>query len=171
MPVRSRRVISLLLMVCGIALILRPAAALSSSSPVVLINEFMAGPNSTSMEWVELFNPNTVAVDISGWKIDDDTINTTHISVPAGTILPSNSLLVFPRSGNLFNITDTVQLLDNGNFVIDRYDYTNAPPNQSFARIPDGGTSWQQGGTAQYIPLHTQGMWNSGVEPTPAPTY
>jgi hypothetical protein len=71
-PLRSRRVIALLLTVCGIALMLRPAAALSSSSPVVLINEFMpnTGADSTMSEWVELFNPNPFSVDVSGWKLD-----------------------------------------------------------------------------------------------------
>jgi hypothetical protein len=68
MPVRSRRFVSLLLMVCGIALLMRPATALSSS-PVVLINEFMPRPSSGAPEWVELFNPNPMLIDVSGWKI------------------------------------------------------------------------------------------------------
>src|SRR3954468_3490640 len=103
MPVRSRRVFSLLMIVCGLALMLRPAAA-QSSSPVVLINEFMPGPNSTSIEWVELFNPNPFDVPLTGWKIDDDVIGGTQILISAETILPSNGILVFSRSGNIFNI-------------------------------------------------------------------
>ncbi len=74
MSVSSRRVLSLLLLVCGIALMLRPAAALSSS-PKVLINEFMPRPSSGNPEWVELFNPNPVPIDISGWKIYKDAKN------------------------------------------------------------------------------------------------
>ncbi|MEO7911480.1 MAG: lamin tail domain-containing protein, partial [Roseiflexaceae bacterium] len=157
MPVRSHRVISLLLVVCGIALFVHPAVALSSS-PTVLINEFMAGPNSTSIEWVELFNANSVAVNVSGWKIDNSVLGGTQMVFPAGSLIQSNSLLVITRTGNILVISDTVQLLDTDNNVINQRMYSNAASGKSFARMPDGGISWQQGGTAQYIPLHTQGI-------------
>ena len=67
MPVRFRRIFSLLLIACGLVLILRPVAA-QPSSPAVLINEFMPRPSSGA-EWVELFNPNPYDVDIGNWKI------------------------------------------------------------------------------------------------------
>jgi hypothetical protein len=35
----------------------------------VWINEFMPRPNTGGKEWVELFNPNPIAVDLTGWKI------------------------------------------------------------------------------------------------------
>ena len=40
----------------------------------VLINEFMPAPTPGHEEWLELYNPGESAVDISGRKIDDDTL-------------------------------------------------------------------------------------------------
>src|SRR5258705_7744928 len=117
MPVRSRRVISLLLTVCGIAMLVRPAMALSSS-PVVLINEFMpnTGADLTTAEWVELFNPNPFSVGVSGWKIVDDTISHPQTTIGAGSVMSPNSLLVVLLTTNVLNNTrsDAVQLLDAG---------------------------------------------------------
>jgi hypothetical protein len=68
MSVSSRRVLALVLVVCGMMLMSRPIAALSSS-PKVLVNEFLPRPSSGTPEWVELFNPNPMLIDISGWKV------------------------------------------------------------------------------------------------------
>ena len=104
MLLRSRRVVMLLLMACGIALILRPVAALSSSS-AVLINEFMpnTGADTTMPEWVEFFNPNPFAVDVSGWKIVDDTISHPQTTISAGSVMQPNSLLVVFLTTNIGN--------------------------------------------------------------------
>jgi hypothetical protein len=170
MPVRSRRIFSLLLVACGLALMLHPAAA-HSSAPVVLINEFVPDPSGSDInkEWVELFNPNPVAVNISNWKIDDN--NTSGSEAPtiidSNITISSNSLLVITLTGSLLGngVADTIQLLDATGNQIDSYDYTVAPSNnQSFARTPDGGVIWAQG-------VPSQGGWNSDIEPTPAPTY
>ena len=75
MPIRVRRIISLLLVVCGLALLVRPRAALSHSTGV-LINEFMPRPSSATPEWVELFNPNPMLIDVSGWKIEHSSFLT-----------------------------------------------------------------------------------------------
>src|SRR3954471_15485357 len=110
MSVIYRRTLSLLLVVCGIALILRPAAALSSS-PKVLINEFMPRPSSGTPEWVELFNPTPLPIDVTGWRIDNSVIGGTQMRFPAGSVIQSNALLVITRTGDILGVSDTVQLL------------------------------------------------------------
>ena len=72
---------------------LRPVAAQSSSS-VVLINEFMpnTGADTTTPEWVELFNPNPFSVDVSGWKIVDDTIGHPQTTISAGSVMSAEQL-------------------------------------------------------------------------------
>ena len=112
MPIRFRRIFSLLLIACGLVLILRPVAA-QPSSPVVLINEFMPRPSSGA-EWVELFNPNPYDVDIGNWKLDDDSIGGSQTTIAIGTLIPSNGLLVISLSTNILNDTgtDAAQLLD-----------------------------------------------------------
>src|SRR5215213_8536104 len=107
MSVSSRRVLSLMLVVCGIGLMLRTAAA-QSSSPKVLINEFMPRPSSGNPEWVELFNPNPMPIDISGWRIDNSVVGGTQMLFPAGSLIQSNSLLVITRTGDILGISDTI---------------------------------------------------------------
>lgn len=164
MPIRSRRIFSLLLVACGLALMLRPAAALSSSSPVVLINEFMPRPSS-GVEWVELFNPNPYDLDIGNWKIDDDTIGGSQTTIAAGTLIPANGLLVISLSTNILNDsgTDVAQLLDAGGASVDSHSYSSATAGQSYARTPDGSATWMKG-------TPSQGTWNVLPGPSPVPT-
>lgn len=51
----------------------RVAANITScgGTGTVVINEFYPSPNSGEQEWVELYNPSDVALDISNWIIDD----------------------------------------------------------------------------------------------------
>ena len=143
MSVRSRRIVSLLLMVCGLALMLPQFGhAQPAATPVVLINEFMPKPSSGA-EWAELFNPNPFTIDLSGWKIDDDTIGGSQTTIVAGTFIPANGLLVISLSTNILNDsgTDMAQLLDAGGAMIDNHSYSSATAGQSYARIPDGRPS------------------------------
>jgi hypothetical protein len=88
-----------LIITIGLALLLtNTPIALSTSSPAILINEFMPKPSSGA-EWVELYNPNPFDVDIGGWKIDDDTIGGSQTTIGAGTLLPANGLLVVSTAG------------------------------------------------------------------------
>ena len=71
---------------------------LLSANP--LISEFMAS-NSNGLvdyygkhpDWLEIYNPDTSAVDLSGWKLRDTN---TAWSIPAGvTLEPHGYLVVF----------------------------------------------------------------------------
>src|SRR5262245_46929998 len=69
-------------------------------TPQILINEFMPRPSSGS-EWVELFNPNPVDIDLGGWKIDDNTISAPQTAIGAGIVIPANGLLLISLTGML----------------------------------------------------------------------
>src|SRR6266487_826471 len=169
MSLRSRRWFPLA--VAFIALILFVDHVLiSRAAPTqqVWINEFMPRPNTGGKEWVELFNPNPIAVDLTGWKIDDDTIGGTQIAISPGAILPANGLLLITSTlaTGIFNDTgtDAAQLLDASGGIVDSHTYSTATAGQSFARIPDGSATWVKG-------LASPGTWNVGVPPSPVPTY
>ena len=110
----------------------------------VWINEFMPRPNTGGKEWVELFNPNPIAVDLTGWKIDDDTIGGTQTTIKPATLIPGNSFLVITMTANIFNNTgtDAVQFLAPDNTVVDNTGiYTNTTAGLSYARVPDGSAT------------------------------
>lgn len=53
-------------------------------------------------DWIELYNPKAVTIDISNWQIKDD--NSTHIFVlPEGTQIAGNGFLVIVKDGAAFS--------------------------------------------------------------------
>ncbi|MCB8963295.1 MAG: lamin tail domain-containing protein, partial [Ardenticatenales bacterium] len=51
----------------------------------IVINEFLARPSSGNPEWVELYNPTGVAIDLSGAWIDDSVGGGAPKQIPNGT--------------------------------------------------------------------------------------
>ncbi|MGA1238515.1 MAG: CotH kinase family protein, partial [Limisphaerales bacterium] len=76
--------------------------------PPVLINEFMASNNRTlndafgdDSDWVELYNPGNVAVDLNGWYLTDQMDQLTRWRFPQVVIEPKGFLMVFASGRNL----------------------------------------------------------------------
>ncbi|RKY97568.1 MAG: hypothetical protein DRQ10_08425 [Candidatus Hydrothermota bacterium] len=140
-------------------------------APPVKINEiFYDAPTGIAepyAEWIELYNPESNPIDISGWFLTDeeDTFSFTngtvipangyliacydsdtfqaHWSVPAGVPIVEHGLLRLGNSG------DDLALLDTGRFEVDVVWYGNGdrgpedaapdvPAGHSIARDPDG---------------------------------
>src|SRR2546421_1887778 len=62
----------------------------ASADPV--INEIMYHPPSTNLlqQWVEVYNPDTNAVDLSGWRLGGDV----DFAFPSNTVLAAGAYLV-----------------------------------------------------------------------------
>lgn len=104
----------------------------------VIFNELSYNPTTGSQhEYIELYNPNNFAVDISDWKISQ-----VGLTMPAGSVIAANSyalvvkddpafrshygggkLILSEYSGELPNDTATLELSDNNNTVIDTASY------------------------------------------------
>jgi hypothetical protein len=158
----SRMLVTALIILLALSTRDLPACAATTT---ILINEFMPAPSSGA-EWVELFNPNPFTVDVSGWRIVDDTLTHTQTTIGPNSILSPNSLLIVFLTTNILNNSgdDAVQLLDTNANVIDSHPYSNATAAQSYARIPDGSNNWAKGAPSQ-------GIWNAQPEPTLVSTY
>ncbi|MBX3042087.1 MAG: lamin tail domain-containing protein [Candidatus Kapabacteria bacterium] len=114
---------------------------------MVVINEIMykAAPDINSDDWVELYNPGDLDIDVSGWLMKDDN-NNRHFAIPNNTTLKSGEYLVLIESRNRFtriypqikNFTgefsfglgtdDMVRIFDNHGVLKDSVKYTNRPP-------------------------------------------
>jgi hypothetical protein len=68
-----------------------------------LINEIMfhpaGSPEDPAQEWIEIFNPDVAAVNLSGWKLSSGVTFT----FPAGTTLPPGEYLVIAADVATFN--------------------------------------------------------------------
>ena len=74
------------------------------ATPGVVISEFRTrGPEGANDEYIELYNPTTSAVDISGWKINgsnDSGTTATRVTIPPSTILRSGQYYLIANSSS-----------------------------------------------------------------------
>jgi hypothetical protein len=79
----------------------------STLTTSIVINEINYNspdfPNSG--DWVELHNPNTTAVDISGWYLSDES--NAYFNLPVGTVLAPGAFLLLVENGADFRAVYT----------------------------------------------------------------
>lgn len=78
--------------------------------PSVMISEFMANNDETlndedgdSEDWIEIFNPNAVSVDLTGWFLSNDSNNLALWRFPSASLAPNSYLVVFASEKNRTN--------------------------------------------------------------------
>ncbi len=127
----------------------------SGQTTDVVINEFLPRPafdwdddgefTPNGDEFIELFNPTSTNIDLSGWVLDDEEGGTQPYIIPEGTHILSKDYLLYYGSMTgiaLNNDKDTVRLLDSSGNLIDSYSYTWPKRDVSYIRVPDGGNLW-----------------------------
>lgn len=153
----------LILPLSAISLLVGPSLALAAETDVV-INEVLPNPtgSDTGNEKIELYNKGTTTVDISSWTLEDSS--TTIHTVPASTSLLAGGYYVATPAGSpLTNSGETVTLKNSSATTIGysvTYPDLTSPENVSYARKPDGASSFYKD------PAPTIGSLNGGV-PTP----
>lgn len=129
----------------------------------LVINEVLAD-NSSGVEverrtpdWVELYNPTGVSIDVGGMSLNDRPNNTVPRWVfPAGSIVPARGYLVIYADADLpVSSTNTgfglqakggaVYLFNrapNTNQIVDSVEYGLQTPDLSIGRVPVGSANW-----------------------------
>lgn len=113
-----------------------------SGYPQVVLNEFMPKPGD-DYDWVELYNPSGVNVDISGWQLVDTT--GAFKTFAPGTILNNANYNVVTDFQRLDNGGDTIYLKNASGDIMDSKSYTlgDVVDDKSIGRKPDGNGVWQ----------------------------
>ena len=115
---------------------------LNSGAGAIVINELMYHalpdvPEIPQKEWIELYNPDTNAVSLSGWRFTKGiTFNFTNAVIPAqgylvvaanaavfATNYPGVTNVVGDWSGKLNNNGETIELADNLGQTVDHLTY------------------------------------------------
>ncbi len=131
----------------------RNYSAYSSTPPdpsVVLINEYLMAPQGAgTTEWIELYNPSSSALNISGLYLDDlASGGGSPIQIPASTTIAAHGYYVMNIASGFLNNTGSEQvrylMISGGTETV--YDQTSyslgsSQYNKVFHRIGDGG-SW-----------------------------
>ncbi|OQX95910.1 hypothetical protein B6I21_02890 [candidate division KSB1 bacterium 4572_119] len=113
------------------------------AAKTLAINEIMYSPQSGQPEWIEVYNPQTLSVDLQGWMISDSdsatakVISETQLKIPANSylVLSADSLLLdiydirdamlitIPGWQSLNNENDEIYLFDGNKNIIDNVNY------------------------------------------------
>jgi hypothetical protein len=137
-----------------------------TSAPIsVFINEWMADNLSTIAnpanghfeDWFELYNPDTNAVDLTGFFLTDTLTNRTQSAIPDGTTIPAGGyLLVWADSAinrnsptnidihagfSLSKVGEAIGLFAPDGTVIDAVTFGPQFTDVSQGRFPDGAAS------------------------------
>ena len=130
-----------ILLLCGTI-----TPGLAQSSPeiaIILINEVEINPTQSSdtrPEFVELYNPTSQAIDVSGWLLSPSA-TWKALKIPSGTIVEPKSFLTQSHVNFWFNnFGDTVSLYDTSGKLIDETPVLidTAGDGHSWQRITDG---------------------------------
>ncbi len=133
----------------GTAYVASDPGGSSGTMSDIVINEILPNPKGRNSEWVELYNPTAVAIDISGMWIDDVTGGGgSPQAVPASTTIAAGGYWTMDTS-DLFNNNgdDVTLLLPDGTTVVDSYTYGSTGKDKSWYRTPDGG-AWATSATS-----------------------
>jgi len=165
----------------GAATYLATLSASAEETNGVYINEFMpsnastlVGPDGAYCDWMELYNTTGAEVDLSGFGVSDSPTQPLKYTLPAGTKIPANGVLLIYLTGRetpegadkieapfgLAAYSESVVFSTPSGRIIDQYDYSRANTDMSFARNPDGTGEWTT--TAQPTPGYTNN--NAGLE-------
>ena len=110
----------------------------------VVVNELLPNPvgSDTTGEFLELFNSGSVAVDLSGWQLDDADGGSKAYVIPAGTNIPAGGYLSWLRSVTkiaLNNDGDSARLLDPAGEVKSVFAYTESvSEGEAWAKVESG---------------------------------
>ncbi|MGI0087482.1 MAG: lamin tail domain-containing protein [Nitrosotalea sp.] len=137
---RSYTIVSFLILI----LIGQTYSALGQEAPIanhVVINEADINPvgddTKYPIDWVELYNPTSSPVNISGWTIGATTGLHQTYTIPSNTIIQSKQFLLFTYGPMWFpHAGAVIQLKSASNTIIDQ-----TPPLSDFQ---GGGNSWQR---------------------------
>ena len=106
----------------------------------VILSEFSPAPEE-GQEWVEIYNPNSTDVDLTGWKIDDIDGGSKAYSIPEKTIISEKSYKVFYFTNKLNNDEDSIRLIDPSGKLLENYSYKKIERGVVFAK--DSAGRWK----------------------------
>ena len=154
-------------------------ASLPVISQHLFINEFLASNSNVLADehgdfddWVELFNPGPLPVDIGGWYVTDDLSKPNKWQIPATepattTVQPGGFLLLwFDREmwqgvlhvdAKLSADGEDIGLFRPDGTPVDALSFGPQTANISYGRMPDGGDAFQ------FFTTPTPGASNAGA--------
>lgn len=112
----------------------------------VQFNEILPNPNgSDEVEYVELFNPTSFDIELSGMKLDDEDGGSRPYIIPENVIIKPQEYMVISRRDSgvtLNNTEDEVRLLYPDNSLILKVAFEEIKEGNAYAINPEGSWEW-----------------------------
>lgn len=105
--------------------------------------------NGDTSDWIEIYNPDSVAINLEGWQLTDDITKSQYWSFPAYSLGPDQYLIVFLSGKDMHDATEfhtdfRLQLMKEPVFLLDpegliscKYEVRCVPPDVSIGMKPD----------------------------------
>ena len=130
-----------------------------NSKPGIYLNEFLAsnsGVNADSLnhqhvDWIEIYNGYDSIIDLSGYYLTDDKVDTTKWTIPAGTRIKAKGFLIvwadkldtlLHTNFKLRRSKGQITLYSREKKLLDHIDYNLQELNVSSGREWDGVEQW-----------------------------
>lgn len=127
----------------------------TNGSTQIYINEILASNASVNedpdfqenADWIELYNFNNEALDLSGWYLSDDLSNPIKWQIPSGVQILSNDFLIFwadnQDTGTHTNFKlskngEAIGLFDPAGNLVDGFEFGEQSSDISYGRLVDG---------------------------------
>jgi len=111
----------------------------------VVINEFLAHTDFPELDYIELYNHSTQAVDLAGCVLTDNA-ETNKFTLPPGTTIPANGFVYFTETTMGFALTahgETIYFKNAaGSRVIDAVQFGGQENGVATGRFPDGANEF-----------------------------
>jgi hypothetical protein len=119
----------------------------ASAANEILINEVELNPPGTDSgaEKVELYNPSSSAIDVSGWTVSSTAGSTASVVISEGTTLPPQSYVIVGRNSQwLDNGGEVIELRNNSGTLTDSVGPFSDEENSdaTWQRSPNGEDNW-----------------------------
>lgn len=119
----------------------------TGTSPVVINEAYSNGGRSTygDLDWVELYNTSTKAVDISGFILYDKADKSDMVTIPANTTIAGHAFLrveVDVDGGFGLGSGGDVVYLENSEGIVDVIEFGALGVNEAWAANPDGSDTF-----------------------------
>jgi len=145
----------------------------------VKMNEVYSRGVPSNPDWIEIYNPNSDSINLSGYKIYNlggKNGTKPKKSFPAGAMIPANGLFVIvvndttTTSGFDLSTTGETVWFENGSgTVIDSLAIPALGTDTSYARKPDGANTWvtatppTKGVANAFLPIVMNELFSRGV--------
>ncbi len=142
--------------------------SITVTAPAALVVNEVESNGGTPGDWIEIYNPTSAAVDISGWGFRDN--DSTHViaKVPAGTSIPARGFYIAEEAFLAFGLgaADDARLYNPYDVLVDSYSWT-AHATITYGRCPDGTGAFASTSTSTKAAANVCG---AAPPPPPAPT-